>query len=108
MCYHQHISCLNVRHQCEKLNSVQLFVVSVSVSQLPVVVRAVPLDMDSPNTLTELSSSGSLLLFTVRATVSVAPACGLQQGVVRQRHCLIKQGVQSLLIDSSFRKLHLR
>lgn len=105
---HQQISRLNVHHQCEKLKSVRRIAVSVSVSKWPVVVRAVPLDVNSTDTLAKLSSPGPVLFLAVRATVGVAPPRGLQQGVVRQRHRLVKQGVQSFLIDASFRKLHLR
>lgn len=104
---HQQISYLNVHHQCEKLKCVQRFVVSVSVSQWSVVVRAVPLDVNSTDALAKLSSSGSIFFLTVRSAVVVAPTRRLQQGVVWQRHGLVKQGVQSLLIDASFRKLHL-
>lgn len=78
----------------------------LSVSKWPVIVRAVSLDVDSANALTELGPSGSLLFLTMRPTVGVAATRSLQQGVVRQRG-LVKQGVQSLLVDAGFRKLHL-
>lgn len=100
----KHQQILYVHHQSEKLKCVQA---SDSVSQRPVVVRAVPLHVDSADSLAKLSSSGALLFLTVKAAVVVASASGLQQGVVRQRHCLVQQGVQSLLVDTSFRKLHL-
>lgn len=103
---HHQISCLNVHHQCESCEICPA--VSVSVSHLPVVVRAVPLHVNSTDTLAKLSSPGPLLFLAVRAAVGVAPSRGLQQRVVRQRHRLVKQGVQGLLIDTSFRKLHLR
>lgn len=80
----------------------------VSVAQRSVVVRAVSLDVDPTDALAKLGSSGPLLLLAVRAAVCVAAARGLQKGVVWQRHGLIKQGVQSLLINPSFGKLHLR
>lgn len=78
----------------------------LSVSKWPVIVRAVSLDVNSANTLTELGPSGSLLFLTMRPTAGVAATRSLQQGVVWQ--CgLVKQGVQSLLVDAGFRKLHL-
>lgn len=80
----------------------------LSVAQRPVVVRAVSLHVDPTDALAKLRPSGRLLLFAVRAAVCVAAARGLQQGVVWQRQGLIKQGVQSLLVDPGFRKLHLR
>lgn len=81
---------------------------AVLVSQLPVVVCAVPLDVDSTDTLAQFWTSRPLLLLAVRATVVVSPTRGLEQGVVGQRHRLVKQGVQSLLVDSRFREFHLR
>lgn len=81
---------------------------AVLVSQLPVVVCAVPLDVDSTDTLAQFWTSRPLLLLAVRATVVVSPTRGLEQGVVGQRHSLVKQGVQSLLVDSRFREFHLR
>lgn len=80
----------------------------LSVAQWSVVVRAVSLDVDPTNAFPKLRASGPLLLFAVGAAVGVAAARGLQEGVVWQRHGLIEQGVQSLLVDPSFGKLHLR
>lgn len=80
----------------------------LSVAQRSVVVRAVSLHVDPTDALPKLRASGRLLLFAVGAAVCVAAARGLQQGVVRQRQGLVKQGVQSLLVDPGFRKLHLR
>lgn len=79
-----------------------------SVAQRPVVVRAVSLHVDPTHALARLRPSGRLLLFAVRAAVCVAAARGLQQGVVGQRQGLVEQGVQSLLVDPGFWKLHLR
>lgn len=79
-----------------------------SVAQGSVVVRAVSLDVDPTDALAELGASRPLLLFAVGAAGGVAAARGLQEGVVRQRHGLVEQGVQSLLVDPSFGKLHLR
>lgn len=76
-------------------------------SERPVVVRAVPLDVDSTDALSDLRSSRPLLFLAEGAAVVVAPTCGLQEGVVRQWHCFIEQGVEGLLVDPSFRELHL-
>lgn len=79
-----------------------------SVAQWSVVIRAVSLDVDSTDALAKLRASRSLLFFAVGAAVGVAAARGLQQGVVWQRHGLVEQGVQSLLVDPSFGELHLK
>lgn len=76
-------------------------------AQWSVVVRAVSLYVDPTHALAKLGAPGPVLLFAVRAAVRVAAARGLQQGVVWQRHGLIEQGVQGLLVDPSFGKLHL-
>lgn len=89
-------------------SSVIEHVASTSVSQGPVFICAVSLDVDSSDTLTRLCASWPLLFLTMRAAVSVALTGGLQQGVVGNRHRLVQQGVQRLLIDAGFRKLHLR
>lgn len=104
MSKYQQISVLYVHGQCKTLKRIQA---SGSVSQWSVVICAISLHMDSTDSLAMLSSSRSLLLLTVRATI-VAPTSGLQQAVVGQWHCLIQQCVQSLFIYTSFRKLHLR
>lgn len=74
MSEHQQISVLDVHHRYEKLKCIQA---SGSVSKWPVVVRAIPLHMDSTDTLAKLSSSRALLLLTVRATVVVTSTRGL-------------------------------
>lgn len=81
---------------------------ALSVAQRPVVVGAVSLDVDPTDALAKLRAPRPLLLFAVRAAVGVAAARGLQQALVWQRHDLIEQAVESLLVDASFRKLHLR
>lgn len=83
--------------------------VVLSVAQRSLLVRAVSLHVDPTDALAKLrASSRSLLFFAVGAAVGVAAARGLQQGVVWQRHGLVEQGVQSLLVDPSFGKLHLK
>lgn len=77
-------------------------------AQWSVVVRAVSLDVDPTDALAKLRASGPLLLLAVGAAFGVAAARGLQQGVVWQRLGLVEQGVQSLLVDPGFWKLHLR
>ena len=80
----------------------------VLVSQQPIVVGAVPLDMGAPYPLSNLRPGPwPFILLTVRTTVCVVATCGLQQCVVWNRECLVQQSVQGLLVDACLGELYL-
>lgn len=56
------------------------------VAKLPVVVSAIALDVDAAHAVPQFKG---LLIFT-RGSLAAAPACGLQQGVVRDAGALIE------------------
>ena len=77
-------------------------------SQRPVVVGAVPLDMDVPYPLSNLRPGpGPFIFLTVRTTVGVVATGGLQKCVVWNRECLVQQSVQGLLVDACLWELYL-
>lgn len=84
---------------------------AVSVAKRAIVVRAVPLHVNPPDTLAQLTSFAccSLLLFlTVKLTDDFPPSNDVKRTVVRRRRCLVEQSVQGLLVNASFGELHLR
>lgn len=74
------------------------------VSQLAVVVGAVPLDVDAAHAVAQLEA---VVVLTVRG-LAAAAAGGLQQGVVGDTGGLVQQHVQGLLVDPGLGELHLQ
>lgn len=74
------------RASCVLTSRVSLVTMRGLVAELPVIISAIAFDMNAADTVPKLKS---ILIFT-GGSLAAAPACGLQQGIVRNSRSLIE------------------